>query len=569
MSTNSTKTTILAKKGPLARVWLAAHWKNRITDKLSKSAINATDIQIAAAEIRDENFAPMALRLSGQLLLGVVTIYSKKTEYLLGDCNNILTKVKTVFRTGNVDMSTANVRSSHAQAQNLLLRDTIADMSELIDLPALDFDMTLDMSALSSTANVARQQDITMDSLEYPRHGGLSILDEEEDPLAGGVGDMILDIGQDELTYDGPSIELGRRAGSELLDDPELSLQDTNMTFDNVPQDDGKDISAAPEFILDDIPEFQPDEVILPTTPRANPEPLDPEATPLPEDGEQATPRPIKQAPRKRKIAEDVTTEIPSRTVSANLKDTSAIRKKQKFLSADPIMLNLQRKSLTGGFASDIFEPRNLNPAIRNLLAPELLRRMTAIRMKRKRDATVEADEVEQNATKERRIGDESTTNFETDPLPEFELPQMEFSTIREEDDSDLPALELENVGEGPSAREETTQYATLEPPQSDPIEAPQTQMESQTQVASINTKEAVQQIRDTLDASPTSNITFEGLAAGSTKAAASELFFQVLLLASKDAIKVTQTAPYEAIDITSRPSLATMNFDAPTQVTV
>jgi len=39
---------------------------------------------------------PMALRLSGQLLLGVVRIYSKKAKYLLDDCNDALSKIKMV-----------------------------------------------------------------------------------------------------------------------------------------------------------------------------------------------------------------------------------------------------------------------------------------------------------------------------------------------------------------------------------------------------------------------------------------------------------------------------------------
>lgn len=38
----------------------------------------------------------MALRLSGQLLLGVVRIYSRKAKYLLEDCNEALLKIKLV-----------------------------------------------------------------------------------------------------------------------------------------------------------------------------------------------------------------------------------------------------------------------------------------------------------------------------------------------------------------------------------------------------------------------------------------------------------------------------------------
>ena len=45
-----------------------------------------------------EEVEVMALRLSGQLLLGVVRIYSRKARYLLDDCNEALLKIKMVRR---------------------------------------------------------------------------------------------------------------------------------------------------------------------------------------------------------------------------------------------------------------------------------------------------------------------------------------------------------------------------------------------------------------------------------------------------------------------------------------
>ena len=44
--------------------------------------------------IMGEEVEVMALRLSGQLLLGVVRIYSRKAKYLLDDCNEALLKIK-------------------------------------------------------------------------------------------------------------------------------------------------------------------------------------------------------------------------------------------------------------------------------------------------------------------------------------------------------------------------------------------------------------------------------------------------------------------------------------------
>lgn len=84
--------TLLSKTGPLARVWLSAN----IERKLSKSHILQSDIESSVSAIVDEGQAPMALRLSGQLLLGVVRIYSRKARYLLDDCNEALMKIKMV-----------------------------------------------------------------------------------------------------------------------------------------------------------------------------------------------------------------------------------------------------------------------------------------------------------------------------------------------------------------------------------------------------------------------------------------------------------------------------------------
>ncbi|KAL3906441.1 MAG: hypothetical protein SGILL_009270, partial [Bacillariaceae sp.] len=65
---------ILAKKGPLAKVWLAAHWGDK---KLARPQIFATDISQSCTDIMNPS-VPLALRLSGHLLLGVVRIYSRK-----------------------------------------------------------------------------------------------------------------------------------------------------------------------------------------------------------------------------------------------------------------------------------------------------------------------------------------------------------------------------------------------------------------------------------------------------------------------------------------------------------
>jgi cohesin complex subunit SCC1 len=84
--------TLLSKTGPLARVWLSANLER----KVSKTHILQSDIESSVNAIVHPGQAPMALRLSGQLLLGVVRIYSRKARYLLDDCNEALMKIKMV-----------------------------------------------------------------------------------------------------------------------------------------------------------------------------------------------------------------------------------------------------------------------------------------------------------------------------------------------------------------------------------------------------------------------------------------------------------------------------------------
>ena len=84
---------LLSKTGPLARVWLASNMERKLTKKdcIASNLENSIEVMV------DQGSAPMALRLSGQLLLGVVRIYNRKARYLLEDCNEALVKIKMVL----------------------------------------------------------------------------------------------------------------------------------------------------------------------------------------------------------------------------------------------------------------------------------------------------------------------------------------------------------------------------------------------------------------------------------------------------------------------------------------
>ena len=90
---------VLAKKGPLAKVWLAAHWDR----KLTKANVFETDVETTVETIISPK-VKIALRTSGHLLLGVVRIYSRKAKYLLHDCSEAFAKIRMAFRPGVVDL---------------------------------------------------------------------------------------------------------------------------------------------------------------------------------------------------------------------------------------------------------------------------------------------------------------------------------------------------------------------------------------------------------------------------------------------------------------------------------
>ena len=98
---------VLAKKGPLSKVWLAAHWDR----KLTKGHVFETNIEQSVDLILQPRHR-LALRTSGHLLLGVVKIYSRKTRYLLSDCNEAFIKIKVAFRPGMVDLPEDNRKVS-------------------------------------------------------------------------------------------------------------------------------------------------------------------------------------------------------------------------------------------------------------------------------------------------------------------------------------------------------------------------------------------------------------------------------------------------------------------------
>lgn len=136
---------IATKGGSLAQIWLAANMSN-----LPKISVLQTSIQESADEIAKasgcntdatevgEGFEHITLHTSGDLLQGIVRVYSKQAAFLLTDIKDTLMKISTIFKANqriNVTIGKGNTITSIEQ---LILQDSVTER-EVLSVPSLDF----------------------------------------------------------------------------------------------------------------------------------------------------------------------------------------------------------------------------------------------------------------------------------------------------------------------------------------------------------------------------------------------------------------------------------------------
>ncbi|XP_038863323.1 double-strand-break repair protein rad21-like protein 1 [Salvelinus namaycush] len=137
-----------SKRGPLAKIWLAAHWVRKIT----KTHVFECNLESTIKHIISPQ-AKIGLRTFGHLLLGVVRIYFRKAKYLLADCNDAVVKIKVAFRPGQTAMP---VEGLEATLKAITLMEDFTDFdSQLPDTNAIG---VVDHFSL----NQCRTEDITL-----------------------------------------------------------------------------------------------------------------------------------------------------------------------------------------------------------------------------------------------------------------------------------------------------------------------------------------------------------------------------------------------------------------------
>jgi N terminus of Rad21 / Rec8 like protein len=143
---------ILSKKGPLGKVWQAAHWGDK---KLARPQIFSTDIAASVESIVHPT-VPLALRISGHLLLGVVRIYSRQVKYCLTDCHEAMVRIKVAFRN---DTSSSSMNKSNNNSKNNNASDNNIDLVVGMDPTRRDGPS----SNANNVANFGEYQDFLLD----------------------------------------------------------------------------------------------------------------------------------------------------------------------------------------------------------------------------------------------------------------------------------------------------------------------------------------------------------------------------------------------------------------------
>ncbi|KAF2477800.1 uncharacterized protein BDR25DRAFT_250039 [Lindgomyces ingoldianus] len=570
---------LLSKSGPLARVWLAAN----LEKKLSKNQVLQDKIVDDIGVIIRPEVAggPMALRLSGQLLLGVVRIYSRKARYLLDDCNEALMKIKMAFRPGNIDLP--STQSHIANPASLTLAETITE-TDLLLLPMHDHLLPhpLDMNNSGLDAD-----DLTLDSQQYLSG---SIEKARAEPMVlDEADDLGLDLGDDldlpmNAFDEGTSVEVGRnarldrRASEEFPSSPKIFEDEGDLGLDLGEEDEtaipivgdmNMDIDMGGMTDLGDVEETVANgEDALERRERDSISPLSSIRSSVerdleqtfqqdqntaafePEEEEEESVHQAHKAKRRKVLHADADTEIHSTQIREQQNDRSRILKPASFLPRDPMLLALMNMQRSGGFVSSILgdgRSRGWAPELRGILSLEVVSRAG---QKRKRDSGVaDFDPDDEDAA----TGAEKTPQLEIDQAePELDDIAVDLGgdvTLGQGDDmfqfpsdADVNPLDEEPLEEEeafspvPDNFDDTT-APLLHPAESGPI--------------SLGTKHAVHLLRERFghDAETSeserqkTSVLFQDMLpeATTTRSDATKMFFEVLVLATKDAIKVEQ----------------------------
>jgi cohesin complex subunit SCC1 len=348
---------------------------------------------------------------------------------------------------------------------------------------------------------------------------GFRIVDEDGDINMGGAEDFAIGDGPDAPLSTSAGLTRGRISESPLSDiDPNLE----------------RDLEAEHQGYLDSTL-FEPFD-----------------------ETEQSIKRNPTHRARKVKVLQaDNETVIPSAVIKAQQQDHSKILRPQSFIPRDPSLYALMEMQRNGSFVSNIISGARSAawaPELRGMLSLDAISKSRDL--KRKRDSGIaDMDEEDSGAHKSPRlalnIGEEADFGDAVADMGFENVLAIDKSIIELADDGFQPQIEDEGF-DVTLSRPQSREGSDLGTPQPnfDETTAPLVHPADSGPV-SIGTKHAVHLLRDCFGAeaehSPNkrknASVLFQELLPETTtsKADATKMFFEVLVLATKDAVKVEQ----------------------------
>ncbi|CAH2074007.1 unnamed protein product [Thlaspi arvense] len=126
---------LLARKAPLGQIWMAA----TLHAKINRKKLDKLDIIQICEEILNPS-VPMALRLSGILMGGVVIVYERKVKLLYDDVSRLLVEINGAWRTKAVpDPTLLPKGKTHARKEAVTLPENdeadFGDFEQTRNLP--------------------------------------------------------------------------------------------------------------------------------------------------------------------------------------------------------------------------------------------------------------------------------------------------------------------------------------------------------------------------------------------------------------------------------------------------
>ena len=483
------------------------------------------------------------------------------------------------FKPGNVDLP-AN-QSHTAAAGALTLPDTLTELDLLAPLPDPDLLLREPTTVLGMDTTMLDFDTTQMlpESQTPAQKAPRTTLQFDDDD------DLGLDLGMDPE----PSIEIGRRAATPRNDEFTMlednlagvpGFEDTTIRESSVakPFQDDNDDTILPmddDYPLGDVEDIRADNAaalarVDAAREQRSESPLSDagsevereledafrlDQTAMEEEDPTVLQAQQQRVKRRRVIGPDAETEIENSQIKRQQEDRSAITRAPQSLPRDPLLLQLMEMQRNGGFVSNIMGDGRMQgwaPELRGVLSIEVIRRAGD---KRKRDSGVADVETASERQETPRLdlpeddegfqagagadfGGETTLHSDAAGALFSEGPQpAEDQPLGQDDDQ-------EEFAASPGQPFDVTEAPLLHPSQSGPV--------------SLGTKTAVHLLRQhfapeypvtaTEPPSPSQRTKTEAFftdlcpEATTSKQDATKLFFEMLVLGTKDAIKVDQS---------------------------